>query len=120
VAFHELVIADAGRAGPGRHRDAFHPFGRHNLLEVAFLAAHALEAVDTAGIDLVYDAVTTTAAAVVGVTGHRSEEGGNADLVVHPQPTVRSVLAEHEPPAYVVASGRVVAESTSSTTLRLP
>ena len=26
------------------------------------LAAHALEAIDTAGIDLVYDAVTTTAA----------------------------------------------------------
>jgi len=100
--------------------DAFYPFGRHNLLEVAFLAAHALEAVDTAGIDLVYDAVTTTAAAVLGVTGHHLEEGGNADLVVHRHPTVRSVLAEHEAPAYVVASGRVVAESTSSTTLRLP
>jgi cytosine deaminase len=100
--------------------DAFYPFGRHNMGEVAFLAAHALEAVDTAGIDLVYEAVTTTAAAVLGITGHRLVEGGNADLVVHRQPTVRSVLTEHEPPAYVVASGRVVAESTSSTTLRLP
>jgi cytosine deaminase len=100
--------------------DAFYPFGRHNMVEVAFLAAHALEAVDTAGIDLVYDAVTTTAADVVGVTGHRLETGGNADLVVHRGQTLRSVLADHEPPAYVVAAGRVVAESTSSTTLRLP
>jgi cytosine/creatinine deaminase len=100
--------------------DAFYPFGRHNMAEIAFLAAHALEAVDTAGIDLVYDAVTTTAARVLGVTGHRLEEGGNADLVVHHEATLRSVLAHHEAPAYVIASGRVVATSTSSTELRLP
>jgi cytosine/creatinine deaminase len=99
--------------------DAFYPFGRHNLTEIAFLAAHALEAVDTAGIDLVYDAVTTTAATVLGITGHRLEEGGNADLVVHHRPTLRSVLAHHDPPAYVVASGRLVATSTSTTELRL-
>jgi cytosine deaminase len=100
--------------------DAFYPFGRHNMAEIAFLGAHALEAVDTAGIDLVYDAVTTTAATVLGVSGHRLEEGGNADLVVHSHPTVRSVLAHHDPPAYVVASGRLVATSTSETTFHLP
>jgi cytosine deaminase len=99
--------------------DAYYPFGRHHLLEVAFLAAHALEAVDTAGIDLVYDAVTTTAADVLGVTGHRLAVGGNADLVVHHHATLREVLAHHEAPAYVVASGRVVASSTSSTTFHL-
>jgi imidazolonepropionase-like amidohydrolase len=37
--------------------------------------------------------VTTTAARVLGVTGHRLEEGGNADLVVHRRQTLRSVLA---------------------------
>ena len=99
--------------------DAYYPFGRHHLLEVAFLAAHALEAVDTAGIDLVYDAVTTTAATVLGVTGHRLEVGGNADLVVHGHPTLRQVLTEHVAPMYVVASGRLVASSTSTTTFHL-
>ena len=99
--------------------DAYYPFGRHNLLEVAFLAAHALEAVDTAGIDLVYDAVTTTAARVLGVDGHRLEVGGNADLVVHHHATLREVLAHHAAPAYVVASGRLVASSTSATTFHL-
>ena len=63
--------------------DAYYPFGRHNMVEIAFLAAHALEAFDAAGLDLVYDAVTTTAADVLGVPGHRLEPGGNADLVVH-------------------------------------
>jgi len=100
--------------------DAFYPFGRHNLAEIAFLAAHALQAVDTAGIDLVYDAVTTTAATVLRVSGHRLEEGGNADLVVHRESSLRSVLAHHDAPAYVVASGRLVATSTSATELHLP
>lgn len=99
--------------------DAYYPFGRHNLAEVAFLAAHALEAVDTAGIDLVYDAVTTTAARVLGVAGHRLEVGGRADLVVHHQPTLREVLAHHAAPAYVIASGRLVASSTATTTFHL-
>lgn len=99
--------------------DAYYPFGRHNMAEVAFLAAHALEAVDTAGIDLVYDAVTTTAADVLGVTGHRLTEGGNADLVVHHHPTLREVVGHHDAPAHVVASGRLVASSTQSTTYHL-
>jgi cytosine deaminase len=95
--------------------DAYYPFGRHNMVEIAFLAAHALGAVDGPGLDLVYDAVTTTAARVLGVTGHLLGEGGNADLVVHHQSTLRSVLAHQEAPAYVVASGRLVASSTSTT-----
>jgi cytosine deaminase len=81
------------------------------MLEVAFLAAHALGAFDQPGLDLVYDAVTTTAARVLGVPDHRLEPGGRADLVVHHHSTVREVLAHHEPPAYVVASGRLVAHA---------
>jgi cytosine deaminase len=121
LPFRELTGLGVSVAlGQDDIEDAFYPFGRHNMVEVAFLAAHALEAVDTTGIDLVYDAVTTTAATVLGVPRHRLEEGGSADLVVHRQPTVRSVLTNHEAPAYVVASGRVVAESTSATTFHLP
>jgi cytosine deaminase len=89
--------------------DAYYPFGRHSMLEVAFLAAHALGAFDQPGLDLVYDAVTTTAATVLGIPDHRLEPGGSADLVVHHHPTVREVLAHHAPPAHVVASGKVVA-----------
>jgi len=99
--------------------DAYYPFGRHNLLEIAFLAAHALEAVDTTGIDLVYDAVTTTAARVLGVDGHRLAVGGHADLVVHHHATLREVLAHHAAPAHVIASGRHVASTTSATTFHI-
>jgi cytosine deaminase len=78
------------------------------MVEIAFLAAHALHAFDQPGLDLVYDAVTTTAADVLGLPNHRLEIGGNADLVVHHHPTVREVLAHHAPPTVVVASGKVV------------
>jgi cytosine deaminase len=98
--------------------DAYYPFGRHSMLEVAFLAAHSLGAVDQPGLDMVYDAVTTTAADVLGVRGHRLAPGGNADLVVHHHRTLREVLAHHAAPAHVLASGVVVASSTSSTTFR--
>ncbi len=100
--------------------DAYYPFGRHNMLEVAFLGAHALNAVDAAGLELVYDAVTTTAADVLGVTGHRLEVGGRADLVVHQHGRVRDVLAWHEAPRYVVASGRVVATTTTHSEVVAP
>ncbi len=92
--------------------DAFYPFGRHNMVEIAFLAAHALRAFDQPGLDLVYDAVTTTAADVLGVPGHRLEPGGNADLVVHHHAGLREVLAHHAAPAHVLASGKVVAGSS--------
>jgi cytosine/creatinine deaminase len=88
--------------------DAYYPFGRHNMIEVAFLAAHALGAFDQPGLDLVYDAVTTTAARVLGIPDHRLEPGGAADLVVHEHATVRAVLAHHQPPVHVIASGKVV------------
>ena len=95
--------------------DAYYPFGRHNMVEVAFLAAHSLGAVDSAGIDLVYDAVSTTAARVLGVVGHLLEVNGSADLVVHHHATLREVVGHHEAPAHVIASGRLVASSTTAT-----
>jgi cytosine deaminase len=96
--------------------DAYYPFGRHNMLEVAFLAAHALEAVSASAIDRVYDAVTTVAAQVLGVDRHGLELGNRADLVVLDGSSVREALARHSAPRYVVAGGRLVAESTQATT----
>jgi cytosine deaminase len=98
--------------------DAYYPFGRHNLLEVAFLAAHILSAVSDAALELLYDAVTTTAARVLGIEGHELRPGGNADLVVLDGGTVRQVLTRHSAPRYVIHSGRVIAETTTESVLR--
>lgn len=94
--------------------DAYYPFGRQNMLEVVFLAAHLLGATVSPRLDLLLDAVTTTAARVMGIHGHGLEPGHRADLVVLDGSTVREAVARHAPPRYVLASGRVVAENTSA------
>jgi cytosine deaminase len=96
--------------------DAYYPFGRHNLLEVAFVSAHILEAVTSEALGRLYDMVTTTAARVLGVPDHRLELGGPADLVVLDGRGVRDAIGRHAPPRYVIASGRLVAVSESHTT----
>jgi cytosine/adenosine deaminase-related metal-dependent hydrolase len=40
----------------------------------------------------------------------------DADFVVHARPSLRGVLAHHEAPRHVIASGRIVATTTTTTT----
>jgi cytosine/adenosine deaminase-related metal-dependent hydrolase len=71
-------LADAGipvALGQDDIEDAYYPFGRHNLLEVAFLAAHLLNARSDTELDRLYDMITLDAARVIGrpVPALRSE-----------------------------------------------
>ncbi|NED93966.1 amidohydrolase family protein [Phytoactinopolyspora alkaliphila] len=123
VRLPAFQMADLGVSvalGQDDIEDAYYPFGRNNMLEVAFLAAHALEAVTTSGMDRVFDMVTTTAADVLSVDGHRLVVGGPADLVVLDGGSVREALNRHNPPRFVIAGGRVVAVSSNSTAFHLP
>ncbi|GIH21917.1 cytosine deaminase [Acrocarpospora phusangensis] len=95
--------------------DAYYPFGRHNMLEVAFLAAHLLDARTDAHLDALYDMITVTAAQVLGAPVPRVEPGHDADLVVLRGHTVRQALAAHAPPRHVIVAGRVVASTESHT-----
>src|SRR3954468_19209138 len=63
--------------------DAYYPFGRHNLLEVAFLAAHLLDMRSAPQQERLVDLVTTSAARVLGIGDHGLRAGGPADLLVH-------------------------------------
>ena len=99
--------------------DAYYAFGRHNMLEVVFLAAHLLAATTGPRLDALLDAVTTTAAQVMGIADHRLAPGGSGDLVVLGERTVRHAVAGHEPPRFVIAGGRVVAESSGETRFSL-
>lgn len=119
VRLPAFLMADLGVSvalGQDDIEDAYYPFGRNNMLEVAFLAAHALEAVSGPAMDRIYDMVTTVAADVLGVEGHRLDAGAPADLVVLDGSSVREVLIRHSPPRCVIAGGRIVAESTTTTT----
>ena len=88
--------------------DAYYPFGRHNLLEVAFLAAHLLDMRSAPQQEVLVDLVTSSAARVLGLAGYGLRVGGPADLLVHDATRTVDLLARHAPPRAVVRHGRLL------------
>lgn len=97
--------------------DAYYPFGQHNALEVAFLAAHMWRRFGFDDMELLLDLVTSRAAEVFGLVDHAVAVGAPANLAVLAAPTVHEALRTHAPPKAVVSRGRLVAETTTATTL---
>jgi cytosine deaminase len=95
--------------------DAYYPFGRGNMLEVAFLAAHALGFLSQADQRRLLRFITTSAARVLGVENHLIAEGNWANLLVHDSADVAGLLRRHAAPRWVISRGRVVAESYERT-----
>lgn len=87
--------------------DAYYPFGRHNLLEVAFLAAHLLDMRSAPQQEVLVDLVTTSAARVMGLPDYGLRVGGPADLLVHDATRTVDLLARHAPPRMVIRAGQV-------------
>jgi cytosine/creatinine deaminase len=88
--------------------DAYYPFGRHNLLEVAFLAAHLLDMRSAPQLEVLVDLVTTSAARVLGLPSYGLRVGGPADLLVHDARRTVDLLAHHAPPRTVIRAGRIL------------
>jgi cytosine deaminase len=88
--------------------DAYYPFGRNNMLEVAFLASHLLWMTGRAEIERLYDMVTTDAAKAMNVGEFGLAVGKPAHLVVLGATDVIEALRWHAPPAHVISHGRVL------------
>ncbi len=86
--------------------DAYYPFGRNNMLEVAFLAAHLMWMNSRQEMEILYDLITTNAAQALGAEGHHLKEGGNADIVVLNAESVWEAIWNHEAPLYVIKAGK--------------
>jgi cytosine deaminase len=90
------------------------------MLEVAFLGAHLLWAMTMPGQEMVYDMVTTNAAAAMNVAGHGLAVGNVANLVVLEAPTVTEALRFQAAPRVVVAHGSVVDRDRMAEIGRIP
>jgi cytosine deaminase len=86
--------------------DAYYPFGRNNMLEVGFLAAHLLWMMTRADVEKLYDMITVESARAINIEGFGIDVGKQADLVVLGQKDVVEALRYHEPPLHVIRSGR--------------
>jgi cytosine/creatinine deaminase len=88
--------------------DAYYPFGRNNMLEVAFLGSHLLWFTSAQDINMLYDMVTVNAARCIGLKDFQIRVGAPANLVVLNQPNVIEALRFHEAPSYTVSHGNLV------------
>lgn len=88
--------------------DAYYPYGRNNMLEVAFLASHLLWMMTAAEMETLYDMITRHAARAMGFRNFGLEVGAPAHLVVLDVPNVLEALRHHAPPVHVISHGRVV------------
>jgi cytosine deaminase len=88
--------------------DAYYPFGRNNMLEVAFLASHLLWMMTRQEVEKIYDMITINGAAAIKLAHFGLAEGALANLVVLEQPDVIEALRYHGPPRHVVSNGKVI------------
>lgn len=91
--------------------DGYYPFGRNNMLEVAFLAAHLLWMTTQRELETLYDMVTTQAARAMNVKDHQLKAGNPANLVVLSAPTIMDALREHAAPQYVISNGKCIVQA---------
>ena len=88
--------------------DAYYPFGRNNMPEVAFLASHLLWFTAAAEIETLYDMITTKAAQAMGINDFAVQVGAPAHLVVLEHKNVIEALRYHEAPRHVISHGKLV------------
>ena len=88
--------------------DAYYPFGRNNMLEVAFLAAHLLWMTTSREMETLYDMITGSAARAMNVKSHELKVGATANLVVLDVPNVLEALRNHHAPPCVISNGKLV------------
>lgn len=90
--------------------DAYYPYGRNNMLEVAFLASHVLWMTSKREMEKLYDMVTTDAARAMGLKTHLLKEENPANLVIVKGEDVLEALRFHEEPLAVISHGKLVKE----------
>ena len=94
--------------------DAFYPFGRADMLEVALITAHAAQLTTPAEIEILFKMMTTNAARTLGVLDdYGIAVGKRADMIILDAESPKDAIRRQVNRQYVIKDGRVIAESTS-------
>ena len=88
--------------------DAYYPYGRNNMLEVAFLSSHILWMTTSEDMEKLYDMITVDAAEAMGIKNFGLKEGNDAHLVVLKEENVLEALRNHDEPEYIISHGKLV------------
>jgi len=88
--------------------DAYYPYGRCNMLEVAFLASHLLWMMSPQDREVIYDMITINAAKILRMQNYGINVGKPANLVVLNAQDLREAFSYHQEPLHVVRNGTLV------------
>ena len=91
--------------------DAYYPYGRCNMLEIAFLASHLLWMTSNRDREILYDMITKNPANIMGIDDYGLANGNAADLVILNAQDLRTALTYHTEPLYVIRKGMVTCET---------
>ena len=88
--------------------DAYYPYGRNNMLEVAFLASHILWMTTRTDMEVLFDMITKNPAKAMRIKDYGLEVGKIANLIVLNAKNVLEALRFHEKPLYVISHGKIL------------
>ena len=101
--------------------DPWYPLGRADLLDIAWLAAHACHMTDTAGLAACFHAVTQAPAQIMGLNHFGLRPGASADLVLLAAADPIEAIRLRPARTHVIRRGKVIAETPAALTkLSLP
>lgn len=113
VRVQDLLDAGVNVAlGQDDVNDAYYPYGRCNMLEVAFLASHLLWMMTNRDRETIYDMITVNPAKMLGVDNYGLEIGKEANLVVLDANNMLEAFTRQPEPSHVIRKGRLVAQSS--------
>ena len=99
--------------------DPYYPFGRGDMLELAFIMCHAAHLGTPEEIDSAFDMVTGNAARGMRLDRYGTNPGDYADLVLLDAPSVREAMRLQPAKALVLKRGRVVSRTRVARDLNL-
>ncbi|MFN0304626.1 MAG: amidohydrolase family protein [Burkholderiales bacterium] len=100
-------------------KDTFYPFGQNDMLEVAFLASHAAHLSMPDQIESVFAMPTINAAKILRLKDYGLVPGNPANVVVIDATSAAEAIRFQPPRRWVIARGRVVAETTVTRTFSI-
>jgi cytosine deaminase len=117
----ELLAAGVNVAyGQDCLKDTFYPtFGQADPLEVGLITAHATQMSLPEEIEVLFDMATVNAAKVLRLKKYGIEVGHPADVNIIDAPTVQEAFRTQADRRYVIAGGKVVAETRTETQLKI-
>lgn len=100
--------------------DAFYPFGRADMLEVALITAHAAQLSAPAEVETVFKMMTINAARTIGIQrDYGIGVGKTADIVILDATSPKDAIRRQAERRWVIKGGKIIAESRAKRRLRV-